>query len=288
MGGTCGVVIRKADGTVLPMARHTGVLSSLVMSLPFLRGDEETAIAEFCESFNGMRADFLENQYSKKFKFPMTPIYGWCDEQIPVEYGLVVFDFKARKIHSMQSYGDVYSEFISRLGFSGGDELKKILMTAMDEKLLSVYDDEKKKSYSMGEYFGPHAITSVAVKSFIEKAQSPARGVLKLLAGGLVGKGKYPCDSLKGFSFSFCSFIPANSFSFSTFNHKESLEGITAYFNTLKADGFVFTKSEATQWADFAEHYLYDVEYEEGEKELTREDLTAMFTSNMPPAPGLK
>ena len=167
MGGTCGVVVRKADGTVLPMARHIGVLSSLIMSLSFLKGKEELAINEFCAKFNEMRTDFLENKETKKFKLPMSTVYGWCDEKIPVECGLVVFDFKTRKVHSAQRYGFVLGEPLSKFIGVGSNEYNQMLSTAIDEKLVDVMDGETNKIHTLEEYFGPHAASGETVRAFM-------------------------------------------------------------------------------------------------------------------------
>lgn len=259
MGGTCGVVVRKADGTVLPMARHTGVLSSLIMSLSFLRGEEEVAINEFCGKFNEMRADFLENKETKKFNLPMSTVYGWCDEKIPVEYGLVVFDFKMRKVHSAQRYGFVLGEPLSKFSGTGSEDHKSMLSTAIDEKLVDVMDSETNKIYTLEEYFGPHAASGENVRCFmnnkikIDRNKEKQEPKLKI-------KATLTFEDLNDFSFFSSYFVPAQHSNMMGCNYEESLEGFSILFNHLKQDGFVFTESEVKQWANFTANYTKNYE----------------------------
>ena len=189
----------------------------------------------------------------------MSTVYGWCDEKIPVECGLVVFDFKTRKVHSAQRYGFVLGEPLSKFIGVGSNEYNQMLSTAIDEKLVDVMDGETNKIHTLEEYFGPHAASGETVRAFMNNKIKIDQDMEQQELEPKV-KPTLICEELNNFSLLSSYFVPAQHSNMVGCNYEESLEGFSILFNHQKQDGFVFTESETKQWAKFTENYTKDYE----------------------------
>lgn len=103
MGGSIAVAIRESDGTEHRMTRWTNSLPWGICNNKML-SEDRGAIDQYLDQWLSMKSDWDLNNATGKFKFPMTECYLPGPGLVPVEYGLVVLDFKTNTILSHQGY----------------------------------------------------------------------------------------------------------------------------------------------------------------------------------------
>lgn len=106
MGGSVKVIIRKEDGTINAMTRWTNSLSWLLHTPDCFISTENDAFNRYMRSFNDMKADYDKHKHDGQFELNMTDVYFYegCDTLAPVEYGIVVMDYKTKTLISSQGY----------------------------------------------------------------------------------------------------------------------------------------------------------------------------------------
>ncbi len=153
MGGSIGVTIRKSNGEEIRRCRWTNALPSVFNNVRFLTQDE-SYLKEYIERGEGMRNDWLKNKDSEKFEFNMTPVYGPYDTLAPVEYGLVVIDYKTKHILSLQGYCNAPNVLPEYFVFAG--------IRRNGNKLIfrEVMDDDKESHQLVKEFFDQKRVKS--------------------------------------------------------------------------------------------------------------------------------
>lgn len=248
MGGTVGVTIRRPDGQVIKMARKTGSYKHLFLSEGWLDKDYDKAIEDYCKLFFEMKNDFEANKDTKNYKFNMSPVYGWCNECAPIDYGLVVIDFQSKKIHTMQDYDSTRVAQESLVFF-------KNLEPQLIEKALKTNGwniiDEDENCWSINEFFG-----SNDPKKCVEKLEI-AYSHVKQTLNKIIGKTKFPADKITYETIAQISVIPKN-LDFEIISYERNISGALELFKNLKKDGFVFNTDENQMWKDFMQDNLIE------------------------------
>ncbi len=232
MGGTVAETIRRENGQILKMARRTGAYNWMFFSREFLEGDEEKAIAEHHRGFEEMRQDWLKNQESGKFEFGMTDAYGWCEHTAPIDYGLVVIDFQARKIHSMQGYDTPFSMSIWDFGAMFESEGAK--EAALAEKMIredwAFFANRSLEPLgSLSEAFAGAASRELR----IERMEELLKGFRTEAAPGK------RIDRI----------VPAKG-GFELLRYEETPKGALSMAKALSAEGFSFREDEIQMWVE--------------------------------------
>jgi len=106
MGGSVKVVIRKEDGTINAMTRWTNSLSYLIHNPDCFKSSESDSLAEYMNSFEEMKLDYEKHKEDKQFELNMTDVYFYegYDSLAPVDYGIIVMDYKTKTLISSQGY----------------------------------------------------------------------------------------------------------------------------------------------------------------------------------------
>lgn len=104
MGGSVGVVVRKPNGEVVPMCRWTNIMPYHLMDVDLHSNNFDEWYTKFTKSWLEMKEDYIKNKDTGKFEHNMTDVYFPHDNMIPVEYGIIVFDFLKKTIYSAQEY----------------------------------------------------------------------------------------------------------------------------------------------------------------------------------------
>lgn len=217
MGGLVAVTIRRENGEIIKMARKTGSYTSLFMSKEFSEGDFDKAIDNYIATFMDMRADF---QSGPPYKYQMTPHYGWCDQLAPADYGLVVIDFKDKKIYSMQDYDYPGTSYFASLYAS---------------------ENEYITGQTLTESFSTHEVLPVykLLKCPIDVSREE---LTKIVKSHTIGTEYILYDK--------------NINLFNRRYFEKTANNIIAYFLELKEAGFFFNVDEKTEWKEFCHNYL--------------------------------
>ena len=258
MGGTVGVSIKRENGEVIKMARKTGSYSSLFTSKEFNSNELDLAVDNYIKIFFDMKKDY---QNGKPYQYPMSGVYGYCNELAPVSYGLVVIDLKQKKIHSLQGYDNPGNFYPTEFSYY----LKHDEKTNNDydflfrnNKLLVINDN--KHMGTVHEVFG-NDITLEKMKNIIKDAFSIKSTIINLFTSK---KEKLNLDNI--------IFKPAILNEFESILYEESHEGIIQFAKNLIEDDFTFNNEEILQWIDFMNEYLEDIELEEDNDEWSDEE----------------
>jgi hypothetical protein len=260
MGGTVAETIRKENGELIKMARKTGAYNWMFFSKDFNNGQVEKAISDHVEKFFEMKRDF---ESGEPYEFPMSPVYGWCNETAPVDYGLVVIDFQKKKIHSMQGYdmpGRTSSISLSKFVLSDKDTEENYKFLT-NNNLLEVHDHRGNYLGDIHTVFGSDN-TFDNIQSVIEGSYSPIQKIKSLFSDKSI-KPTYLDLTLKSLK------------DFEIISYEENPDGLVEFITNLKADGFTFDKEEVTLWKehfDLVEH-AYENLSEEDEESFTDEQV---------------
>lgn len=228
MGGIIAETIIKKDGTILKMARKTGAYNWMFFSKEFNEGNFDKAIENHVEIFNKMREDFLSGE---PYEMPMSPVYGWCEETSPIDYGLVVIDFKNKKIYSMQEYdtpGYFHSSMLSNVVVLEKEE-KENIDFLIKNNLLEVLEDSSDEYKSLGD-----------VKSFFGN-NVDLNKVKKYNNIGIRDFFKPPKRVI---------FFPKVMSDFEFKRYEETPNGLIDFAKDLKFDGFNFNEVEIKSWSE--------------------------------------
>lgn len=256
MGGSVGVTIKK-DGVLKKMARRTGSYNSLLFSKEALSGELDTALNNYYKIYDEMREDYLNNTD----KFKMSSVYGWCNQMIPVEYGLVFIDYDTKEIHTLQGYDIPGSFLLLSL------ELDEYHNDKIDESILlkrelisqglvniSIYDykEGKHKSFSLTDFFNtnnPDQVLGFLTEYLKKRPNSNLKKIIK----------NYHNDMKPDILMS--SYFYLTEWNIITYN--DNVDGWISFFNNVK--GYL-NKDEIKGWVKYVEDLLVDYSDDEVEK----------------------
>lgn len=278
MGGTVAVTIRRENGELLKMARRTGSYSWMFTSKKFNNGQVDEAIDDYYKNFAEMKEDY---ESGEPHKFEMTSEYGWCNETMPVGYGLVFIDVMKKEIHSMQNYdnpGVTSLHYFSNV-YLNDEETDDALESLLVNNQLNLYiqerDGSKRELGSVHDVFGKD-INSKKMQEFIESSYQD-KGVFFDLVGKM---GAY---DVKG--------ITKGLKGYNIVRHAETPEGLIEFAKTLQSNGIVFNEEEKKGWTETLEELIEQYELEddvenyeeklEEAKEVFRNNLRNIFSKEM-------
>lgn len=237
MGGTVAETIRRKDGTMHKMARRTGAYNFMFFSADWAKGNIEKAIDEHVKVFTEMKEDFEANQYSENYALNMSPVYGWCNETMPVDYGLVVIDFQTNKIHSCQGY-DAPGRYL--LGFYSPDD-KEFYQVIFDKNNIIFQNYRGEEVGNIDSLFWAGAKFDDIEPLFQwDSITKPDGSVLSF-------------DYLRSNQ---ANQIAYKDFPFEILHYEESPEGYLSMLAALIDDGFTFNEEEVKGWYKYIEYYL--------------------------------
>lgn len=106
MGGSCAVTIREPNGAEHRMCRWTNTMPWGLANSKMVSVEPDPAhLAAYLHEWERMRADWLKNKDTGGgFEYNMTECYAPYPFLAPMEYGLVLVDFKSFTIISKQGY----------------------------------------------------------------------------------------------------------------------------------------------------------------------------------------
>ncbi len=245
MGGTVAETIRLKNGDVIKMARKTGAYNWMFFSEDFITGKIDKAIEEHVKIFNEMREDFLSG---KPYKLPMSGVYGWCQETAPVDYGLVVIDFKNEKIHSFQGYDTPYSSLMTALRYSSEEEKKAIYKGFLHNSLNVFYDDQLIGDINsfVEKLFDNQSILKKITKS---KEKLDENDVMELFSRENIRDLEF-LKNKKDFDIYDLRLRP-KSVNFQIIKYEEGFFGGMEMLKNLLSEGFIFNEEEKKQWKYF-------------------------------------
>lgn len=243
MGGTVGVTLRRKDGSIEKMARRTGSYASMFFSKEFAENNIDEAIDNYIKTFKEMKEDY---QKGEPYKFNMSPEYGWCNEMAPIDYGLVVIDFKDKIIYSMQEYDLPGTSYFGEFFIQSEKHLSGNLIAENPEtkEKLRIFELLKCKPESLRD-----EIVLILNNDFDYKI---AREYL---------------------------IYDEKLSDFKLMTYDEDLYGLIYFFKDLQEAGFSFNKEELYLWKEFAKNKLETtLEHSEIESEEEIEKLEEEFT----------
>lgn len=273
MGGTVAETIRKENGEVIKMARKTGAYNWMFFTKEFAEGNFNEAIENHVQAFREMQEDF---QSGEPYKFPMSPVYGWCNETAPIDYGLVVIDIQNKKIHSMQGYDRPGYEYFNMLSkYTVLDkEREEAFQYLIENNLLNIFNrnqiENKNEVKDIEEYFGKNCTLETIRDTMNSKMKKAFTNYLDLV------------------------FYPKMLDNFEYISYEENPEGTFQLLKNLIDDGFEFNQEETKMWKERVqecdiEDFMGDNENEseeilyqkaEEKKENLIKKMDALFYSN--------
>lgn len=121
MGGSVQLVVRNKEGQITALPVWTNSMTALLLKNPnFLAGDL-SYLNDFVTYHRELMADYDANHVTRTFKDSNAGLFGSkpFGGLAPVEYGIVVIDFKEMKILDMQDYTNpsaIYGSFKRTVG----------------------------------------------------------------------------------------------------------------------------------------------------------------------------
>lgn len=254
MGGSVAETIRKENGEVIKMQRGTGAYNLMFFSKEFNSGEIDKAIDKHIEVAFKIKADF---EKGKPYQHELTEFYGGFNLLAPTGYGLVVIDFKMKKIHTMQDY--------DRPGILGGASLALTIPPdgngdaeyefLIKNNLLNVHDFELNFMGDVHKVFGN---------------ENTYENI------GKITEQTYSERSYKHRATLF-SYIPKALKDFVTIRYEDDIDGMMTYVSNLKEDGFSFDAEEIIIWKEEFEAKLEDY-LEDYALQNIDEDILGSFT----------
>lgn len=132
MGGSVQLVVRNKEGAITALPVWTNSMASLLLKNPkFLAGDF-SYLTEFVNYHRELMADYDANHVTRTFKDTNAGLFGSkpFGGLAPVEYGIVVVDFKEMKIIDMQDYTNVSAIYMALKRTVGGQDLEVVSLNS--------------------------------------------------------------------------------------------------------------------------------------------------------------
>lgn len=244
MGGAVRVVIRKEDSEVLSFVSWTNSIAPVLKSPEFLSGDL-AGIVEHMDYYAKLQEDYAKNKDSGDFEDLNTSIYGKYkfDETFPVEYGIIVVDFKDKKIYSCQDYTNLTSQYAAFLRSSDG-EPSLLPHSSRDVKML-IHMADLNLFHSASVYFNDdwHEVEFSPKRDYV----SIIKTVNKALDGTDCGGFNIDGNNLINFNLNIKS-----SFQVEKYKNTNQL------LNDMQIAGFVISENDLPLWESFGNRYEDD------------------------------
>lgn len=132
MGGTVQLVVRNKEGAITALPVWTNSMSARLLKNPnFLAGDM-SYLTEFVNYHRELMADYDANHVTRTFKDSNAGLFGSkpFGGLGPVEYGIVVIDFKTMKIIDMQDYTNASAIYMSLKRTVGEQDLNLVSLSS--------------------------------------------------------------------------------------------------------------------------------------------------------------
>lgn len=132
MGGSVQLVVRNKEGAITALPVWTNSMASLLLKNPkFLAGDF-SYLTDFVNYHRELMADYDANHVTRTFKDPNAGLFGSkpFGGLSPVDYGIVVVDFKEMKIIDMQDYTNVSAIYMALKRTVGGQDLEAVSLSS--------------------------------------------------------------------------------------------------------------------------------------------------------------
>lgn len=132
MGGSVQLVVRNKEGAITALPVWTNSMASLLLKNPkFLAGDF-SYLTDFVNYHRELMADYDANHVTRTFKDSNAGLFGSkpFGGLSPIEYGIVVIDFKEMKIIDMQDYTNASSIYMALKRTVGGQDLEVVSLSS--------------------------------------------------------------------------------------------------------------------------------------------------------------
>jgi hypothetical protein len=132
MGGSVQLVVRNKEGAITALPVWTNSMASLLLKNPkFLAGDF-SYLTEFVNYHRELMADYDANHVTRTFKDSNAGLFGSkpFGGLAPIEYGIVVIDFKEMKIIDMQDYTNASAIYMALKRTVGGQDLEVVSLNS--------------------------------------------------------------------------------------------------------------------------------------------------------------
>lgn len=142
MGGSVQLVVRNKEGAITALPVWTNSMASLLLKNPkFLAGDF-SYLTEFVNYHRELMADYDANHVTRTFKDPNAGLFGSkpFGGLSPVDYGIVVVDFKEMKIIDMQDYTNVSAIYMALKRTVGGQDLEAVSLSSSGKDVQDIED----------------------------------------------------------------------------------------------------------------------------------------------------
>lgn len=142
MGGSVQLVVRNKEGAITALPVWTNSMASLLLKNPkFLAGDF-SYLTEFVTYHRELMADYDANHVTRTFKYPNAGLFGSkpFGGLSPVDYGIVVVDFKEMKIIDMQDYTNVSAIYMALKRTVGGQDLEAVSLSSSGKDVQDIED----------------------------------------------------------------------------------------------------------------------------------------------------
>lgn len=140
MGGSVQLVVRNKEGAITALPVWTNSMASLLLKNPkFLAGDF-SYLNEFVNYHRELMADYDANHITRTFKDPNAGLFGSkpFGGLAPIEYGIVVIDFKTMKIIDMQDYTNASSIYMSLKRTVGQQDLQLVSLSSTGKDVQNI------------------------------------------------------------------------------------------------------------------------------------------------------
>lgn len=137
MGGSIGFTIREENGKEHRMCRWTNVTPGFFNNIRFINKDPEY-LNNFLKTWQDFVEDYKLHKKDKKFVHNMTDIYAPYPFLAPIEYGLIVVDYKTNTVIHSQNYSSI-DKFLA-IGLYDDEEKLETCKELMDEKRITGYE----------------------------------------------------------------------------------------------------------------------------------------------------
>jgi len=132
MGGSVQLVVRNKEGAITALPVWTNSMASLLLKNPkFLAGDF-SYLTDFVNYHRELMADYDANHVTRTFKDSNAGLFGSkpFGGLAPIEYGIVVIDFKEMKIIDMQDYTSASNIYMAVKRTVGGQDLEVVSLSS--------------------------------------------------------------------------------------------------------------------------------------------------------------
>lgn len=227
MGGYVSETIRKQNGDIIKMCRVTGSYNFMFFSKDFSNDKINEAIDEHVKTYFSLK----ENHKNKSYL-------------APEDYGIVVIDFKNKKIHSMQGYDKPSYQHFVNISMLNNSESHEIYDFLFKQNRLAIYTANNDYLAGFNDFFG----NDISLSKFHQIIKNEF-------------KIRYNNEDVlleEDFNKSFFNLTiqPTSLKNFKYIKYEESIDGILSFITNLMNEGFKFTNKEKQMWINFSERYI--------------------------------